>query len=208
MSSILDQLASAASQKKQDLNINLAQKIAEEGNTAAVTELIDGLKHKTKAIRHDCIKALYEIGEIDAGLISPHVNVFLNLLDEKDNRMQWGAMTALSSMAALVPAPLYKSLNKIIDTSNAGSVITKDHGVRILVRLSEQKAAYKEQTLPLLLEQLLQSPVNQAPSYAEQILPIMDEVHKNQFRKIVQTRIDDTEQESKRKRLEKVLRKI
>jgi hypothetical protein len=121
--------------------------------------------------------------------------------------MQWGAMTALSAIAGIVPEPIYQALTDIIATADAGSVITKDHCVRILASLSAHDA-YRDTTIPLLLEQLLQAPVNQAPSYAEQALPVITAQHHEACKKILLTRIDDAEQESKRKRLEKVLKKL
>ena len=58
MISVLDELASAMGEAKQDINIILAEKIAKNKNNNAVKELIAGLEHKTKSIRHDCIKTL------------------------------------------------------------------------------------------------------------------------------------------------------
>lgn len=207
MRSVLEQLASASSQARQDKNIALAQAIAGNNNVAAVQELIDGLQHKTKAIRHDCIKTLYEIAVIKAGLVSSHVNVFVTLLGDKDNRMQWGAMTAISAVTTLTPEAVYKALGRIIATADAGSVITTDHAVKILATLALTEK-YRDTVIPLLLDQLLQAPVNQAPSYAEQILPVVTAKDKDHFKKILLMRIGDTEQDSKKKRLEKVLKKL
>lgn len=205
--SILDQLASISGQAKQDLNIELAQKIVRNKNIAGINELISGLQHKTKSIRHDCIKTLYEIAALQPGLISPHVAVFVSLLNDKDNRMQWGSMTALSAITPVAPEQVFNALPRVLDIAGKGSVITKDHCVRILTLLSADKK-HQDTTLPLLLDQLLQAPVNQAPAYAEQIFPVITETYKDQFKKILLTRINDTEQESKRKRLEKVLKKL
>lgn len=207
MTGVLDQLASASGESKQDLNIELARKIAADKNKKAVEELIGGLKHKQKAIRHDCIKTLYEIAAIEPILIALHADTFIALLKDKDNRMQWGAMTALSEITGVAPGPVYNALPDIIATADAGSVITKDHCVRILALLSTH-AAYADTTLPLLLEQLLKAPANQAPSYAEQTLPVVTPKYHESFKKILLTRISDTEQDSKRKRLEKVLKKL
>lgn len=204
---IIDQLASASGQKEQALNIELAQKIAATGNKAAVKELIEGLEHKTKAIRHDCIKVLYEIAYIKPGLLAVYGSVFVDLLDHKDNRMQWGAMTVLSSIAAEIPAVLFNALGKIVDVANSGSVITRDHCVRILVVLAGADK-YASVALPLLQEQILGAPVNQVPSYAEQALPVIDAAHKAPFIKTLTIRLGDIEQDSKRKRVEKVLKKL
>lgn len=207
MTSVLDQLASASGEAKQDLNIALAQKIVKEKSTDSIKELISGLGHKTKSIRYDCIKTLYEIADLQPELISPHAAIFVSLLEDKDNRMQWGSMTALSAITPVATEQVFNALSKIINIAEQGSVITKDHCVRILTSLAVHKK-YQDTSLPLLLDQLLQAPVNQTPSYAEQILPVITERYKDQFKKILLTRLNDTEQESKRKRLEKVLKKV
>lgn len=207
MSSILDQLASAAGQKEQELNIALAQKIAAGKDKQAVKELIGGLEHKSKAIRHDCIKTLYETAALAPNLVSPYASTFTGLLDSKDNRMQWGAMTALSAIAGEVPEMLFGALPQLVAVADAGSVITRDHLVRILVSLAADKR-YAGDAVPLLLEQLLGAPVNQVPSYAEQSLPVIGSGDAEKFRQVLQTRLNDIEQDSKRKRVEKVLKKI
>jgi hypothetical protein len=207
MSSVLDQLASVSGKREQDMNIALAQKIAAEKDKKALKELVAGLEHKTKAIRHDCIKALYETAALAPGLLSPHADTFVQLLSDKDNRMQWGAMTALSALVQEVPEQLYQALDQLIDVADKGSVITRDHMVRILAGLSTGKK-YAATTLPLLMEQILQSPVNQVPSYAEQALPVITPEFKDRLVQVLQTRLQDIEQDSKRKRVEKVLKKL
>lgn len=204
---ILEKLASASGKREQDLNIALAQEIVQSKDKKAIKGLIAGLENKSKAIRHDCIKVLYEIAAIVPSLLKSQAKYFIALLQHKDNRMQWGAMTALSTMANEIPQLLFDNLTVILKIADEGSVITRDHGVRILVSLSGDKK-YAAITIPLLLEQILKSPNNQLPSYAEQALPVIDEDYKNQFRKILSDRLPDVEPESKRKRVEKVLKKL
>lgn len=207
MSTILEQLASASGKREQDLNITLAQKIVDDKDKKAIKELIAGLEHKTKAIRHDCIKTLYEIAEREPKLISLHAATITGLLDDKDNRMQWGAMHALSAMLPEIPGTLYEALGKLTDTADKGSVITRDHLVRILAGLSAHKQ-YLSTTLPLLIEQILQAPGNQVPSYAEQTLPVITPEFRERLAQVLNTRLQDIEQDSKKKRIEKVLKKL
>ena len=207
MSSILEQLASASGKREQDLNIVLAQQIAADKDKKAVKELVGGLEHKTKAIRYDCIKTLYEIAALTPGLLSSFAGTFTSLLNDKDNRMQWGAMTALSAMVSEIPEQLFGVLDQLIGVADKGSVITRDHLVRILAGLSLHKP-YTATALPLLLEQILQAPVNQAPSYAEQALPVITSEFKERLAQVLHTRLQDIEPESKRKRVEKVLKKL
>lgn len=204
---ILNKTASASGERIQDLNIDLAHEIAKNNNKKAVEELVEGLDNKTKSTRHDCIKVLYEIASLKPSLISPHAAAFMLLLKEKDNRMQWGAMTALSAIAAEVPKKIFEVLPDILMIADQGSVITKDHAVKILVTLSGQKE-YSRYAIPLLLEQILKAPNNQMPSYAEQALPVIDKEHKEPFRKILQERLSEIIPKSKQKRVEKILKKL
>jgi len=71
-------------------------------------------------------------------------------------------------------------LGALGDVAEKGSVITKDHYVAILVKLGKIKE-YTDDVLVLLNEQILNSPVNQLPTYAENALPIIDEQHKALF---------------------------
>jgi len=204
---VLEKLASASGKREQDLNMALAQEIARSEDTKAIENLIAGLANKSKAIRHDCIKVLYEIAEAAPSLLKSQTAYFIELLQHKDNRMQWGAMTALSAMVAETPQLLFDNLAAILQIADEGSVITKDHCVKILVSLSQDKK-YTATTIPLLLDQILKSPNNQLPSYAEQALPVIDENNKGHFRKILESRLPEVAPESKRKRVEKVLKKM
>ena len=206
--SILNQLASAQSIRNTEPNKALAKQVAEKGDKKAIEELVDNLGNKDKNLQSDCIKTLCEIGELNPKLIAKYAPEFVQLLDSKNNRMVWGAMTALSSIGAENATVLYDSLARIVATADKGTVITKDHAVKILVALGAKKQ-YKETAIVLLIEQILASPVNQLPSYAESALPIIDKPHKEAFLKALNTRLPDlSDLETKRKRLEKVIKKV
>lgn len=98
MPTIIDQLACSLGRRDEVPNQELARNIVKRKDKNAVKELVQHLQNKDKAIRNDCIKVLYEIGETEPALISSFANNFIELLDHKDNRMQWGAMTALSAV--------------------------------------------------------------------------------------------------------------
>ncbi len=132
--SILDQLASVQGIRGTEPNKILARKIAEDNDAAAVKELVDNLTNKNRNIQSDCIKALYEAAEINPKLIAPHVKAFGALLKHKNNRLVWGAMTALDAIAAEQRPVIYSMLPDIMDVAEKGTVITKDHAVGILIR--------------------------------------------------------------------------
>jgi len=205
--SVLNKLASALGERNTIPNKELAKQIADKNDGNAVAELVANLGNKSKTIQSDCIKTLYEIGELKPALIASHAKDFIALLDSKNNRMQWGAMTALSSIAAEVPKTIYPALAKIVAIADNGSVITKDHCVKILTILSGMKQ-YADAAFPLLKEQIMNSPVNQLPTYAENALPVVPKDEQAQFAMMLSKRLADEITDTKRKRLEKTISKL
>lgn len=204
---VIDRLAGSLGRRDEVPNVELGKQIAAKNDKAAVKELVANLTNKNKAISHDCIKVLYEAGYIKPALLVPYTKEFLSLLDSKINRMQWGAMTALSSIAKEETAELYKALPKLIDTANKGSVITKDHCYNILLGLYADKK-YSDRIFPLMTEQLLKSPVNQLPKYAEDTLKVVSDKNRSVLHKTLSSRLNDVETPAKKKRLEKVIKKL
>jgi hypothetical protein len=205
--SIIDKLSSALGRRDEKPNEELAAQIVAKKDVKAVKELVENLSNSSKDIQSNCIKVLYEVGEQQPELISNYAKNFVGLLDSTNNRMQWGAMTALDSIAALEPKTIYPALGKILEIAEKGSVITRDHAVGILIKLSTQKQ-YSDKTFPLLIAELRTAPTNQLPMYAENALPIVDEKHRAAFIKTLSSRLDDIEKETKRKRVEKVIQKL
>jgi hypothetical protein len=205
MATVIDQLACSLGRRDEVPNQELAQKIVKAKDKSAVKELVQHLQHKDKAIRNDCIKVLYETAGAEPKLVAPYISSFIELLDHKDNRMQWGAMTALSAVTKENPSPVYDAIDTIIDVADKGSVITNDHCVNILVHLCGEKK-YTPAVFPFLMERLKKSPENQLPMYAEKTLPVINAGNKTAFIQLLQSRMKKIEKESKKKRLEKVLK--
>lgn len=204
--SIIEKLASSLNRKDEVINQELAKEIVLTKNKKAVKELIENLSNK-KAIQNDCIKVLYEVGEQEPKLIADYVNEFVEQLNSKNNRLQWGAMIALGTITNERPKEIYAQLLTIINAADKGSVITKDHAVNILIKLCAVED-YTDSAFTLLIEQLLKSPTNQLPMYAERTMPVVNEKNKAVFVKTLISRLDDIEKETKRKRIEKVINKI
>ena len=204
--SVLNKLATSLNRRDEVPNQELAKQIAKSNNTKGVKELVDNLSSK-KDIANDCIKVLYEVGELKPGLISPYSKSFIDLLKSKNNRLQWGAMHAINTITLENPKAIYNALPAIIEAANKGTVITKDHTVNILVKLGTIKQ-YADDVFTLLIEQIASSPVNQLPSYAEKSLPLVNEKNKMLFLKTLDSRLGDIELDTKRNRVEKVIKKV
>lgn len=205
--SVINKLASSLNRRDEVPNQELAKQIASKGDKKAVKELVDNLNNKSKDIQNDCIKVLYEIGEIKPALIAGYAKEFIALLDHKNNRLQWGAMTAINTITLENPKLINGALTKIISTAERGSVITRDYAVNILIKLCSLKQ-YSKNAFSLLNEQILASPVNQLPMYAERAMTIINDNNKKLFVKTLASRLDDIDKESKRKRIERVIKKF
>ncbi len=206
-SHIQDQLASSLGKSDEGPNIALAEKIVKKTDVIGMKDLIGLLMHKSGTVRNDVIKVIYEIAERNVDLVLPYTDTVLLLLDHQDNRMKWGAMSALSAISKTKPDLMAQHLLNILKAMDTGSVITRDHGIYILCNISGLPS-YHDDCLELLLEQLEKAPVNQTPMYAEQIANIISEPYKKRFIKIISSRKDVLEIPSKQKRLEKLLKKL
>ncbi|WP_136468250.1 hypothetical protein [Flagellimonas onchidii] len=204
--SVLDKLASSLNRQDEIPNQELAKEIVSAQDKTAVAVLVENLTNK-KAVQNDCIKVLYEIGEQAPKLISDHIHEFIAQLSSKNNRLQWGAMTTLGTITGERPEEVYAALPTILSAADKGSVITKDQAINILIKLCSVKT-YSDDAFHLLIEQLLRSPTNQLPMYAERAIPVINGNNKAVFIKTLKSRLGDIEKETKRKRVEKVIKKF
>ncbi len=204
---VLNRLASALGRRDEVPNQRLAEETAKTNNRAAVKELVENLSNKKRDIQNDCIKVLYEVGERKPQMIAAYAGDFGNLLESKNNRLAWGAMTALDTVVELNPGEVYELLPKVKAAMKVGSVISRDHGVSILTKLSGHEE-YAGRCLPLLLEQLKASPDNQFPMYAEMSVHVINDTNKDDFLRIFKSRTPRLSKDSQKKRMEKLVRKL
>ena len=202
---VIDELSTSLKLKIQEPNIALAKQIVENNDQAGIIELINELNNKKLA--GDCIKVLYEIGYLNASLIDNYADIFLKLLAHKDNRMQWGAMTALAEVSKTKPEVVYENLSDIIYAANNGSVITKDQAFNILIRLAKLETYYDD-VFSIINNQLSIAPNNQFPKYVEQTFEIIKLSDVEILIKTIELKINDIDVLSKRKRVEKILDKL
>ncbi len=204
----IDLLASSLNRRDDKANQDLAVEIIKSQKSDWVKELAENLNSRDKNIQSDCIKVLYEIGERGAAeLIAPYYKEFGKLLASKNNRLVWGAMTALDTIASVDPKGVYELLSLVVKAIEKGSVITVDHGVGILAKLAAVPK-YSRSTFPLLIEQLKRCPAKQLPMYAEKSQVAVTASSKKQFLTLLNRRARELQNASQKKRIEKVVRKI
>jgi hypothetical protein len=205
---IIDKLASSLGSRSDVPNQDLAKLISQTADSSAITELVDLFKtSKSKAIQSDCIKTLYEVSYLAPELVAEHYLLFAETLKSKNNRLVWGAMMALNSISRIQPGSIFPLLTQILTCMDAGSVITKDHGIGVLINLVSFEE-YPGMAFPLLMEQLKFCVSKQLPMYAERALFAINESRKKEFTDLLLLRLPEMESESQRKRIEKVVKKL
>jgi len=205
--SVIEKLACSLNRRDEVPNQQLAKELVAKNDTLSIKEVVENCSNKNKNIQSDCIKVLYEIALLKPQLIADYVKEFIALLNNKNNRMVWGAMTAIDDITLQKSKEVYAALPKIIEAADKGSVISRDHCVGILIKLSSIKQ-YSQNAFSLLLEQLETCPANQLPMYAENTMPVINENNKNIFIKTLQSRLNEVEKETQQKRIDKVIKKI
>jgi len=203
----LDRLASALGRRDEEPNVALARELAASGDVAGVAALAAALSRAPRPVRHDAIKALYELGALRPDLVRPHAGAFLVAINGGDNRLVWGALAALDTLAAHDPKLIAAHLPEILAAAERGSVIAKDKAVSMLATLAALPGAAPE-AWPALLAMVRDAAVNQTAMYAEAALraaPVNDPAA---LAEAVRIRRDGIAAPAKRARLDKVLRKL
>ena len=203
---VIDRLSNSLGDRDHAADIALAEDIVRTKNVVAIRELVDHLPDKNRHLQSDCMKTLYEIGERVPELIAPYVDEFAAQLTSKNPRMIWGAMCALDGCASAEPDAVFPYLAKIVEAAEGESVVSRDHCVNILAKLS--LAGHAQKCFPILLDIIRTAPINQLPSYCEKAAEAVMEKERATLACLIRIRLEDVEQRPKRVRMEKVLKKL
>jgi hypothetical protein len=186
--SVLDRIAFYQNRRDEVPNQELARELAASGDRAGIQVIADNLSNKNKSVRSDCLKVLYEIGYIHPDLIAYHVAGLLALLSSKDNRMVWGAMIGLATIADQRAEDIWRQNDDVIRAVDKGSVITVVWGIRTLARVAGADSAYRRKLFPILLRQLQTCIPRDVPTHAESMLPAVDAENQQEFLAVLQAR--------------------
>ncbi len=170
-----------------------------------IREIAANLSNPDKDIQADCIKVLYEVGYIEPALITDYAEEFLKLLHSRNNRLVWGGMIALGTVAALKADLVYSHRAEIEKAMNEGSVITMDNGVLALSRAASKNEKYNQAIFPHLLNHLKTCRPKELAQHAEKTLPAVNASNRSQFAAVVAKRMKEVSG-SALTRLKKVLR--
>ncbi len=187
----LERIAHFQHRRDEVANQELARELASARDRDGICEIAENLRNKNKDIQADCIKVLYEVGYIDPGLIAEYADEFIKLLHSRNNRLVWGGMIALGTVAELRPQVVIAHLDEIERAMDQGSVITVDNGVQVLARAASKDEKYSREIFPYLLEHLRTCRPKDLPQHAEKSLPAINAANKSRFLKVLSDRMDD-----------------
>jgi len=131
----------------------------------------------------------YEVGYLKPELIADTAAEFLRLLRDRNNRMVWGAMLALATIAPLRASELYQQRQRIQDALAEGSIITVDNGIKVLAAVAAADDAYRAELLPYLFHHLQTCRPKDVPQHAEVIVPAVDAAHADAFIAVLERRL-------------------
>jgi len=188
-------------------NQELARQLARERDTAGIQEIAAHLWEKNKNIQSDCLKVLYEIGYLAPDLIADYAGDFLKLLHSKNNRLVWGAMIGLATVAGLRADAVWAQIDEVIQVVETGSVITVVWGVRALAKVAASSPERRERIFPFLKHILETCLPRDVPTHAESMLCAVDQSIRDDFRSILEARRTEMTS-SQQARLKKVLKGI
>ncbi|MEK4512242.1 hypothetical protein [Paenibacillus sp. FSL K6-2524] len=204
---MLTKLASSLGRNDEEPNIELAVELCETNNIKGIEEIVHGLKSTDKAIANDCIKVLYEIGSRKPELIAEYTEDFISLLLSKNNRLAWGSMTALATIADLSADEIYSKLDIVKKAYEAGSVITVDNSITVLAKLCKANELYQEEVFPFLMQHLATCRSKEVPQHAERMMICITADNTKEFVRVLEKRKDDLT-DSQSKRLNKIIKSL
>lgn len=199
--SVLHRIAFFQNRRDEVPNQELARELAASEDAAGIREIAENLWNREPNIRSDCLKVLYEIGYLKPALIVPYAGEFLKLLRSRNNRLVWGAMIALSTIAGLAADAIYPHVAEIQRVMAEGSVtphlrppqvgagVTVDAGVLTLARLAATGDERRAALLPYLLEHLRTCRPKDVPQHAEKIVGAITPAYRDRFVAVLEARM-------------------
>ena len=179
--SVLEKIAYYQNRRDEVPNQELAKELADRRDTEGIQEIAQHLWDKNKNVRSDCLKVLYEIGYIHPELIAPYAEDFLKLLHDKNNRLVWGAMIGLATIADLRAEVIWPQIDGVMEVIDHGTVITVVSGVKALAKVAAADPLYNAQLFPYLLEIIRTCIPRDVPTHGESMLPAVNAENRAAF---------------------------
>jgi len=204
---VLDRIAYYRGRRDEAPNQQLARALARRKDQAGIREIARNLSHPNRSVQSDCLKVLYEIGYLDPRLISEYARESLGLLGSKNNRMVWGSMIALGTIAPRSARIIGPRLDEVFAALDRGSVITVVWGVRTLAGVACASRSHRPRIVPHLLRRLEICLPRDVPTHAWSCLPAIDHASRDLFLAVLDRRRPELSS-SQAARLRKVIREL
>lgn len=136
----------------------------------------------------DGFKVAYEIGQVKPELISKYALTFIELLKSRNNRLVWGGMTALATIAEVASETIMAHLNTLKSAMKIGSVITIDKGVLTLAKLATVSKENNDVIFPFLLHHLENCRPKEIPQHSESTLLAVTDENKEKLLNVLRKR--------------------
>lgn len=189
--SVLNKIAHFQNRRDETPNQVLAKDLAEKKNRKGIREIAENLWNENPNIQSDCLKVLYEIGYLNPELIADYAGDFLKLMKSRNNRLVWGSLIALSTIAGLKAEEIYGHYEEIWKVMDKGSVITVDNGVKTLALVAAGNDARRKKIFPYLLRHLETCRPKDVPQHSEKIVVAVNAKNRDEFIQVLEKRMVD-----------------
>lgn len=204
---MIGKLACKLGRDDEELNVELAIHLCEQEDQSGIAEIVGGLDDKAKAVVNDCIKVLYEIGYRKPKLIAEYAPVFVSNLLSKNNRLAWGSMIALGTVADLSADEIFPKLAVVKTAYENGSVITTDNSISVFAKMCKANEKYEKEIFPIMISHLKNCRPKEVPQHAERALVCINPANAQVFVDVLEER-KPALSAPQLKRVEKVLTKV
>ena len=202
---MLEKLAYSLGRNDEEPNIELAKELAKTKNKKGIKEIVDGLSNQKEQIANDCIKVLYEIAGTSPELVSEYTGNFIQLLKSRNNRLVWGAMTALSKVVSLNPDEAFKGLGIIIMAYENGSTITRDNSISVFAELAKAGKKYEDKVFPIIIKHLEKCRPKEVGQHAERAFICINKNNAQRFKEVLLKRRGSLT-DAQKKRVDKLVK--
>ena len=207
-SDIISRLSSGQDRRDQGPNRQLAEEIVRTQDQVLLNQVVAALEvQQTERVGNELVLVLTAISEKGPALLRNYSSLLLAKLESKSNRQVFGSMIALANIVNLVPEQIEAHLSTILSKMESGTVVTRDHGFRILCHLYTL-ATHRKSMGALILEQLHSAPDNQLGQYAERFLSVVHSEDRFSLEEVLESRMSYLTNEHHRKRLAKAILKL
>ena len=203
---MIEKIAYNLGVNNEEPNIKVAEELCKTSNKCDIDEIAEGLKNKNKCIANDCIKVLYEIGERKPELISDYIYEFLKLLKSKNNRLVWGAMTAIAQITEVKSKEIYGHIDDVFYAYENGSVITRDNSITVFAKLAKCNSLYEEAMVDKICVHLSACRPKEVAQHAERASICINKSNFEKFEKVILGRYGSLT-DSQKKRIDKLMKK-